>query len=311
MSFDLEQYVKILSSDLKHKNFQYKEGENIDICPFDPCMKCSHTGLHFTKLKYIGSYVNYGTKIADVELLPDSKLGNKGSIWKTDKLIIKNIMDLKDHPCWKDLKACEVLVTEKHIPNLSNYFNLTFPDLIRITLKYEVNFGDAANNPPEIRMLCFSFGYIDNYLHYSDMHPEEYIQYIKNAFDSIFHPTLKHYVDLCRYEGRVSTLYNYQQVPLEIWMIHIMRDPKQIEYHKPSCVEIDKQAFRLWPEAIKYIRNVDLELALELIKRDVRNISKAHQTFELCMMALLQDGMAINQIEDRKRYFELVGWGTV
>lgn len=65
-------YFKILNKDLCHRGFQYKEGLNVDTNEFDPSPKCGG-GLFFTDGKNIFSFLDYGTKIADVTV-PDGEL---------------------------------------------------------------------------------------------------------------------------------------------------------------------------------------------------------------------------------------------
>jgi hypothetical protein len=96
-----KRYVKILTKDLVHFNFQYKEGLNIDTVPFNPTGSCQPGGLYFTTMENVFNYLYYGTKIADVEIPDDAKVYDEGDKWKADKIIIKNIRNLVE---WKDGK---------------------------------------------------------------------------------------------------------------------------------------------------------------------------------------------------------------
>jgi hypothetical protein len=53
-------YYKILSKNLIHRGFQYKEGLNIDTKPFDPSIDSLTSGLYFTDLYNIFYFMDYG-----------------------------------------------------------------------------------------------------------------------------------------------------------------------------------------------------------------------------------------------------------
>jgi hypothetical protein len=108
-SFDRKKhYVKILAEDLNHNGFQYKEGLNVDTVPFNPVGSCSRGGLYFTTMQHMILYLNYGNKIADVEIPDDAEVYKdpSGNKWKADKIIIKNIREIKDLPQWQDENFC-------------------------------------------------------------------------------------------------------------------------------------------------------------------------------------------------------------
>jgi hypothetical protein len=105
-------YIKILSNDWKHKGFQYKEGMNIDTRPFNPSGSCLGGGLYFTDEEHFTEFIQYGTKIADVEIPDDAQVYADpcGEKWKADKIIIKNIREIKDLPQWQDINFCGHLI---------------------------------------------------------------------------------------------------------------------------------------------------------------------------------------------------------
>jgi hypothetical protein len=105
-------YVKILNKDLNHNSFQYKEGINIDTIPFNPKGSCSAGGLYFAKVSDIYLYFNYGMYIADIELLPDSKVYDEGNKLKTDKFIIKNIVKIEDSDIWNNVELCRMAIAK-------------------------------------------------------------------------------------------------------------------------------------------------------------------------------------------------------
>jgi hypothetical protein len=85
-------YYKITNKRENHRDFQYKDGLNIDIIPFNdnPNESCVPGGLYFTSLEHIIEFFNYGRWIREVKIPKDAKVikdpdGNK---WRADKIIL-------------------------------------------------------------------------------------------------------------------------------------------------------------------------------------------------------------------------------
>lgn len=98
-------YIKLLNYDLKHFNFTYKKGLNIDHNPFNPKGSCEKGGLYFTTKEHMFHYPLRNYKyIANVEIPNDAKVYNKpdGNKWKADKLILDDIRLIKDLEIWKE-----------------------------------------------------------------------------------------------------------------------------------------------------------------------------------------------------------------
>ena len=101
-------FVKILNANMKHVDFVYQEGLNIDKLPFNPSGTCKSGGLYYTNLENMAKFIEYGTQIADVIVPADAQVyaDPKGDKWKADKIILQNIRPLKDHPIWNDKTFC-------------------------------------------------------------------------------------------------------------------------------------------------------------------------------------------------------------
>jgi hypothetical protein len=84
-------YIKVLSENLKHYNFIYKEGLNIDHIPFNTDANCKSGGLYFTTIEHVYGFLLFGALIADVEIPTDAKVVHLPNKSKADKIIIKNI----------------------------------------------------------------------------------------------------------------------------------------------------------------------------------------------------------------------------
>lgn len=84
-------FVRWMNKDMKHYNFQYVEGLNVDTVPFNPSGNCEGGGLYFTTIDHIKDHMSPQRHIRLVEIPDDSQVyhirgDNK---WKADKIIIK------------------------------------------------------------------------------------------------------------------------------------------------------------------------------------------------------------------------------
>jgi len=102
----MTQYWKVLRADLKHYGFQYREGLNIDTVHFNPSGECLPGGLYYTDTYNIPFFFHYGTKIARVTIPKGTRVHHEGNKSKADRLILSDIVDIKDWCMWKDYKVC-------------------------------------------------------------------------------------------------------------------------------------------------------------------------------------------------------------
>ena len=79
---------KILNHNLRHYDFQYREGLNKDTIMFNPSYECQRGGLYFCEEKFIIDYINYGIKIATVEILDDARVYVENRKFKANKIIL-------------------------------------------------------------------------------------------------------------------------------------------------------------------------------------------------------------------------------
>ena len=85
-------YYKILPDNLICRDFQYKEGLNIDTNTIDE-YECSY-GLHFADKKHILGFCGYGSIIAEAEIPEDAIVYHFDDKSKADRIILKNIRPL-------------------------------------------------------------------------------------------------------------------------------------------------------------------------------------------------------------------------
>jgi len=100
----MQKCMKVLRRSLTHHGFTYKEGENVDILPFNPSGSCREGGLYFTIEKYISLYFSMGDLVADVTLPANAKVYDDptGNKWKADRIIISNIRTIAEYLNNKD-----------------------------------------------------------------------------------------------------------------------------------------------------------------------------------------------------------------
>lgn len=88
-------FYKILRKDMKHHNFKYQEGLNVDTIPFSPFGSCRPGGLYFSR-EDILAFLSYGEYIAEVVIPEDAQVyENPADVydkgpkkWKADKIIL-------------------------------------------------------------------------------------------------------------------------------------------------------------------------------------------------------------------------------
>jgi hypothetical protein len=95
----MPQFYKFLSVDLRHHDFTYKEGLNVDHVPFNPCGSCRRGGLYYTSFEFLHQWYNVGDwpLIADVTVPDDARVYKEpcGTKWKADRLVLSNIRPLR------------------------------------------------------------------------------------------------------------------------------------------------------------------------------------------------------------------------
>ena len=66
------EFYKIINKELKHQNFEFNHGLNIDNNKFNPTGICSPGGLYFSEKDKIYLYFNYGIYIVKVTVPDDA-----------------------------------------------------------------------------------------------------------------------------------------------------------------------------------------------------------------------------------------------
>ena len=90
-------FYKFLNNNLKHYDFQYTLGLNIDTILFNPNSTCSEGGLYFCEeSKCHMFWRQYGTKLALIEIDDDARVYVEKDKFKANKLVITEIVDFEN-----------------------------------------------------------------------------------------------------------------------------------------------------------------------------------------------------------------------
>lgn len=94
-------FYKFLNNNLIHHGFKYQQGLNIDTKPFKPYRYVTDDGLHFYEesAPYFHIYYSrHGERIAFIEIPDDARVYIGTNNFKSDKVIITNILSFYTMP---------------------------------------------------------------------------------------------------------------------------------------------------------------------------------------------------------------------
>ena len=100
--FKKHTFVKILSDNLTHNGFTYKQGLNIDTNDFNPNGECQSGGLYFCDIWLSYLYLRFGNKFAYVIVPDDARVYIEENKFKSDKLILNEIFSLTNLHLFSD-----------------------------------------------------------------------------------------------------------------------------------------------------------------------------------------------------------------
>lgn len=101
---NFEMFFKVLNSTLRHNNFSYQLGLNIDSKLFND--KECQNGLHFSSLEHLPLWLKYGDKLAFISIPVDSRVIHFKNKSKADKIFINEIINLEDWKMWENEEFC-------------------------------------------------------------------------------------------------------------------------------------------------------------------------------------------------------------
>ena len=92
-------YYKITNQEENHNGFQYQDGLNVLIEPFNMTGSCVAGGLYFTTKEHIHKFYSYGVNIREIEIPesdPDFLMVQYENKWRANKIILGKKYSLLD-----------------------------------------------------------------------------------------------------------------------------------------------------------------------------------------------------------------------
>jgi hypothetical protein len=92
-------FYKMLTANLCHNGFTYKDGLNVDTLPFQPKGECMPGGLYYTTFEYLSIwYMSCWPLIADVTVPDGARVYTEpcNTKWKADRIVLSNIRPLSE-----------------------------------------------------------------------------------------------------------------------------------------------------------------------------------------------------------------------
>ena len=299
------QLIKVLTESMIHYNFQYKEGLNVDTVPFNPTGTCQPGGLYYTQLKYLANFIEYGVLIADVELPYDASIyvDPEGIKWKADKIILKNIKPIQDHPCWNDPDFCYRAVS--HYYKCLKYVKKQTHNLCKSVIMYHDAISYIRKQTLQLCIMALKHNPDSiQYIHVKT--PELCMIAIINdqytiAFSTIvdaMYPSL----DLCITAMRINgdDLKFVSNKTPELCAIAVLSYSSAIGYiNLPNFDEFYEYAVNDYPDNIYHIMNKTLKLCIIALQKNGGLLKRIdHKTPELCMLAVKNCGWGLKDVKN-------------
>lgn len=162
---DLKENVlcKILTEDMRMRDFQYQMGINEDINPFER-KGCCNAGLHFCLAKDICNYIDYGTKLAVVKVPDEEDVYVDRIKFRTHRLCIEKIMPLEQIGTWDFLVKNGTDITAEDNFAVRYMSEYGYMDVVKYLHKHGADI--RAENDQAVRMAA-SYGHLGvlRYLH--------------------------------------------------------------------------------------------------------------------------------------------------
>lgn len=206
-------YYKILNEEMKHNGYQYQLGLNVDIYPLNKKRWCARGGLHISTFENIYRYFKYGVYVAEIELPADAVVLIKDGDIKVDKIIIKNIIDIKNFDeLWGNEELCIKAVKEDKMS-----LRYVKEQTEKICLAAVKNDGDALRYvKKQTEEICIA----------AVKNNGDALRYVKKQTKEICLAAIEQNMESLRFVGEEwEELYEYA----------IEKDPLNIQYiHDPS-----------------------------------------------------------------------------
>ena len=118
-----KELYKILKPNMKHFNYQWREGVNIDVLPWNPSGSCEPGGLYFTTIDQLHNYAQNPYAqcwVGRVTLDDNEEVWQEQGKWKAHRVFLEEPVRVKDLP---DRLKYEFLASSWGILNDHAYSN--------------------------------------------------------------------------------------------------------------------------------------------------------------------------------------------
>jgi hypothetical protein len=104
-------------------------------------------------MAHMPRYLHYGELIANVTIPEDARVyvESDRKKWKADKIILSNIMNIEEHPCWSDINFCLEAV-KLHQLSLMFVKKQTREICLNSVMHYADTICDVKNRTDEIKL---------------------------------------------------------------------------------------------------------------------------------------------------------------
>lgn len=310
MHVNLDQFVKILSFDLCHNRFQYQEGFNVDTSPFRTSSRSTERasffdfphGLHFTTMRYLPLFISFGVKMADVKLPVDSQVlaHPTGTVWKADKVILTNITDMQNHPCWYDTAYCNHALELSGL-TIQYVREPSYKQTIQAVKQNGLALQFIRNQTQELCYLAIA----------QNTYALQYVSHLSNAIEKLslfavqknsrtFRFVHQQTPEICFFAVRDNglNLRFIQRQSDKLCLTAVTQNYAALQYVKNQTEDICLAAIWQNPHALQYVKCQTENMCLESVKKDGMCILWVRkQTEDICIAAVEADPLAIQFVD--------------
>ena len=263
-------FYKFLNRYLKHHDFTYIKGLNIDTKPFNPSGSCLSGGLYFCEESNCHvHFEHYGDNVAIIKIPDDARVYIEHKKFKADRLIIEDIISFSDMPddFWISMipDNGRALI---HIKNKSSFLTeeicISAVQKNGLTLEYvDKQFQTEDVCTAAIKQHCGA------------------LQFVETQTPLLCELAIEQYG--CAID------YVKEQTPV-LCMLAVQQDGDALEYVKKQTPEICEAAVQHDGNALGYVKKQTDKICTLAVQQNGSALRYVkNQTFEICKLAVQQD----------------------
>lgn len=148
---------EVLPDDMEINEHTYQMGENIDKIPLNVNV-LSGAGLFCYHIKHIFEYLDWGNHLAIIEIPDDEDVYVDDDKFRTHRLIVKEIMSLKEISTWKYLGVHKIDIKSNQNKAIRHTAKEGYLDIVKYLYKRGADITDYNN---EAIRLAATYGHLD------------------------------------------------------------------------------------------------------------------------------------------------------